>query len=110
MRGTLHLLLACIFLAQGAPVLDIHVFGDCELSLVDTQITDQGDGDGFADTNETLQIGISLEPICQLDSVDEGLRDCVAWLSTESPAVDCMRRPEILIGDIPGSGRSVTKI
>ena len=57
-----------LVVAQGAPILDFHAFGDCNLSLVDTQITDQGDGDGFADTNETLQIGISLVPICECAS------------------------------------------
>ena len=101
-------MLAWIAFAQGAPVLELATHAACQLSLVDTQIIDNGDGDGFADTNETLQIGISLLPTCQVDSIDVGLRSCVAWISTESPAVDCMRRSEIDVGNIPGSGPAVT--
>ena len=87
-------LLAGIVFAHGMSVLSVHADDTCTPFLVDTTITDHGDGDGFADTHETLQIGISIQPHCT-EPDGEGLSDCVAWLSTESPAIDCMRRREI---------------
>jgi hypothetical protein len=96
-------LLLWFVLASGALVAEAGDEFRCFLQLVETHITDNGDGDGLADTNETLQIGMSLEPRCA-----GGLSNCVARISTESPAIECMRRTEILIGDLPESGPAVT--
>jgi len=97
------LLLVWTLLAPAAPDAQAGDEFYCFLQLVETHITDNGDGDGFADTNETLQIGMTLEPRCA-----GGLSNCIARISTESPAIDCMRRPEILIGDLPATGPAVT--
>ncbi|RLE20561.1 MAG: hypothetical protein DRJ50_10550, partial [Actinobacteria bacterium] len=97
--------MAWIVFAQGVPLFEISAIGDCRVSLLGTQITDNGDGDGIADTNETLQIGISLQPACWFGG---SLNACVAWISTESPAIECMRRSEIPLGNLPGYGPPVT--
>jgi hypothetical protein len=71
----------------------------CDVMLVNTQIADNGDGDGFADTNETLQIALTVEARhCETPP-----SHCVARLSTESPAVDCMPRAEAFIGTLPAT-------
>ncbi|RLE25912.1 MAG: hypothetical protein DRJ50_02000 [Actinobacteria bacterium] len=98
-----------MLLLTGATAPAVLAQDYCTLLLVGTEITDAGDGDGFADTNETLQIGISLQPRCS-DPATEGLSDCVAWLSTESPAIDCLRKMEILVGDLPTPGPAVTPV
>jgi hypothetical protein len=96
-------LLIWIALAPGASVSLAALGDDCAFSLVNTQITDNGDGDGFADTNETIEIGLSLELHCT-----GVVSDCVAKLSTEDPAIECIRRSEILLGDFPGIGPAIT--
>jgi hypothetical protein len=93
--------LVWIVLVASAPNLQADGW-PCALYLVETHITDNGDGDGFADTNETLWIGISVVPSC-----DEDLHGCVARIQTDSPAIDCMRRPEIYLGDFPMAGPAV---
>ena len=82
-----------------APVCEVNAEEGCSVSVAVRQVTDNGDGDGIADTNETLQIGIKLHPHCP--SSAERPNDCVAWLSTESPAIECIRKGEILIGGFP---------
>jgi len=59
MRWAMRLFLAFLVLTQGARVFEVNAVV-CGLNLVGTHITDNGDGDGIADTNETLQIGVSL--------------------------------------------------
>ena len=104
MRASFIASLVGLVLAHGAAQFQVKAADLSRLSLVGTHITDNGDGDGIADSNETVQIGISVQ------SHGGTLRDCVAWLSTESPAVDCMRKSEILIGDVSGSGPAVTPV
>jgi hypothetical protein len=78
--------------------------GRCEVIFANTQITDNGDGDGFADTNETLRIRLTLETRnCATPPAH-----CVARLYTESSAIDCMPRAEISLGNLPVSGPPVT--
>lgn len=72
-------------------------------TFVDTTITDNGDG--FADTNETIEIGITVAGRFPWEAEQH---DCVARLSTASTAVDCVPRAEIFIGDLPASGQPVT--
>jgi len=70
----------------------------CDLIITETHITDNGDGDGFADTNETLRIGFTVESRCAF-----GPKNCVARLQTDSPAVDCSRRQEFLVRNLPST-------
>jgi hypothetical protein len=100
---TVSLLLTLCVSASVAPGAEIGDGSGCFLELVGTQITDNGDGDGFADTHETLEIGISVEPHCA-----GGVNGCVAQISTESPAIDCMRNSEIWLLEFPETGPAMT--
>ena len=97
-------MMAWIGLAQWVPVFEFDARATCIPRLVGTHVTDNGDGDGIADTNETLRIGITVQSQCS----GGALRNCMAWLSTESPAIDCMRNVELVVGHLPGFGGVVT--
>ena len=65
------------------------------VAIVSTELADNGDGDGFADTNETVQLRLVLRNTTSLD-----LHDVVLRLSTGSPLVACIGRPLIVVGDL----------
>lgn len=62
MQNLLSLMLVLMMLLPAAPALAANE--PCHVTLVGTRILDNGDGDGFADTDETLRIAVTLEPLC----------------------------------------------
>lgn len=68
----------------------------CDLAITSTTFSDNGDGDLFADTDETVEVGIAVRNSCGID-----LTDCTARVSSNSPYVECIQKPEIVLGDIP---------
>lgn len=104
-RVCLFVLIAFVVAALSAePARSCEEYTYGSVRLLNTQITDNGDGDGFADTNETIEISITVESHFS----DELMSDCLARLSSVSPAVDCIIQSEILIGDLLPSGPPVT--
>jgi hypothetical protein len=55
-----------------------------------------GDGDGFADTHETVELRIGVT-----NSTGVALENVVARLSTNDPKIECILVPEAFVGDIP---------
>ncbi len=56
----------------------------------------KGDGDGFADTNETVNMYITVS-----NKTGKDLTNLVARLSTNSPNVDCVLQPSIVLPSLP---------
>ncbi len=67
----------------------------CEVGISDVTFTDNGDGDVFGDTNETLDVDLSFTNRCGSD-----LTNCIARLAGNSPEVDCITDGIIGVGDI----------
>ena len=68
----------------------------CEVVVVSTETTDNGDGDEFVDTEETAQMQVCLINNCGVD-----LHDCTGRLFSNSPNVDCILDSIIDVGDLP---------
>ena len=84
-----------VSIAGGAPLRADGV------AVVGTELSDNGDHDGFADTSET----VALWPTVQ-NTTAFALRDVVLRLSSESPEILCVSRPLVVIGDLaPGQVR-----
>lgn len=112
MRWVLPLVLVWIIFAQGASVFEVDALEreHCSLSLVGTQVTVNGDGDGIADTNQTLQPGISLrvQPIwygsarCHATQTDR-------WRRHREPSAHHTNTPSVRgkgpCGETPVEGR-----
>jgi hypothetical protein len=75
---------------------------DCDLSITSTTLSDNGDGDGFADTDEIVDLDFTLRNHCGIE-----LNDCSAQLSTDSEWIECVRKPQVLLGDLPAGGVEV---
>ncbi len=66
------------------------------------EITDNGDGDGFPDTNETIRLTIRVR-----NSGSTDVHAVSAGLTSSSPYIDCILDRDSLVGDIPaGQTRS----
>jgi hypothetical protein len=68
----------------------------CRVTVVDAEITDNGDGDEFADTEETVDMRI-----CVINNCRTELHDCTGRLFSNSPSVDCILDSTIHMGDLP---------
>ena len=68
----------------------------CDVSVVSTSYSDNGDGDEFADSDETVTLDFTVQNNCGV-----GLTDCVARLSTNSPAIECIQTSFVGLGDLP---------
>jgi len=66
------------------------------VAVVATELSDNGDDDGFADTFETVNLRPTVQNTTALD-----LEDVVLRLSTAAPEIDCISRPLVVIGDLP---------
>jgi hypothetical protein len=69
------------------------------LSVAGYRLTDNGDDDGFADTNETVDLYVTV-----VNQSGEALGGVVARLSTNSARVDCILQPVISIGSLDADG------
>ncbi len=68
----------------------------CAVNISGATFTDNGDGDDFGDTNETLDVDLSFSNACGSD-----LTNCIARLASNSPEVDCITDGTIVLGDLP---------
>jgi hypothetical protein len=65
------------------------------VTVVNTLLTDNGDNDGWADTNETVSMQISVSNKTGVD-----LTNVVARLATNDPNIDCVINAFAVVGDI----------
>jgi hypothetical protein len=70
----------------------------CDVALVSTSFTDNGDSDLFPDSQETIDLSFSVQNNCGFL-----LTNCVARLSTNSDTVECIKTGTVSLGNIPGS-------
>ena len=70
------------------------------VAIVGTELSDNGDDDGFADTLETVEMRPTVHNLTQVD-----LRNVVLRLSTTSPEIACISRPWIAVGDLAAGER-----
>jgi hypothetical protein len=77
------------------PVADVEVIG--------TLLTDNVDVDGFADTNETVDMRIRI-----LNNGNAPLENVVARLASNDPKIDCIISPTIDIGTLPPESDTTT--
>ena len=65
------------------------------LAITRVELSDNGDDDGFADTHETVSMRLQVE-----NTVGADLTGVTAWITTESPDIECITRSTIDIGDL----------
>lgn len=75
-----------------AAIAPLHAGG---VAIIDTVLTDNGDGDGFADTRETVQLAVTVQ-----NTSGVALTDVTARLSTREGQLVCITEPVIDIGDL----------
>ena len=68
----------------------------CDVSLVSTSYSDNGDGDEFADSDETVTLDFTVQNNCGV-----GLTNCAARLSTNNPAIECIQTSFVVLGGLP---------
>jgi hypothetical protein len=82
------LAVAAIALASGGS----HAGG---LALVETVVADNGDGDGFADTRETVELRLRMR-----NTSGAALQDVRLFLATDTPDRVCITTPLVDLGDL----------
>jgi len=92
-RRRFHGLLAGCLLASSLVISPSLADG---VAIVGTELSDNGDDDGFADTYETVGMRVRVRNTTGVDLHDVALR-----LSTVAPEVSCISRPLVYIGDLP---------
>lgn len=65
------------------------------VAIVGTELSDNGDDDGFADTYETVLLHLTIENTSGLD-----LRELTLRLSTDAAEITCISRPLLYVGDM----------
>jgi hypothetical protein len=101
--GLLALALAA---AEPLPVTAVSATGHMALksytiTLVGTAPAN-GDNDGFADADETIDLAVTL-----INKIGLDLDGVVAVLSTSSPTIECIGTSQVVIGNVP-AGATVT--
>jgi hypothetical protein len=66
---------------------------------------DNGDGDAFADTNETVNLTLRLR-----NTSAQTLTNVVATLATDSPHVECQAKAQASFGTIPAAGTATNSL
>jgi len=74
-----------------------------QVRVVDYELSDNGDDDGFADSNETVQVQLVVKNVSGYD-----LTGVVARLVSESSSLACVTRPLILIPSLAAGESLVT--
>jgi len=90
------LALAGVLLCQLVPALANH--GPPPpggVVVVDIALSDNGDGDGFADTNETVEMRLTVR-----NGTGDNLTTPIALLTTDDPKIECITVPMIEIGPL----------
>jgi hypothetical protein len=67
----------------------------CRVTVVGTQLTDNGDGDEYVDTNETADM-----QVCVINHCGFELHNCTGRLFSNCPEVDCILDSTIDMGDL----------
>jgi len=80
-----------LILAAGLIVLALPVSAD-GVAIIGTELYDNGDGDGYADTYETVSLRVTVQNTTELD-----LQDVVLRLS---PEIACISRPLVYLGSL----------
>ena len=65
------------------------------VAIIGTELSDNGDGDGYADTYETVSLRVTVQNTTELD-----LQDVVLRLSSTSPEIACISRPLVYLGSL----------
>jgi hypothetical protein len=76
----------------------IFLGATCEVVVAYPVIVDNGDGDVFADTEETVDMGL-----CYLNNCGIDLHNCVGAVFSSSPYVECIVVSTLDMGDIEDS-------
>jgi hypothetical protein len=79
------------------------VLGLGNIQVIATLLTDNGDNDGFADTNETVNMRLRI-----VNKTDVNLNNLAARLSTNDPKIDCILDSFIFVGPLGGGAETVT--
>jgi len=66
-------------------------------------ISDNGDGDGIADTKETIELTLELRNISGV-----GLTGVIVRLAADSPLIACVGRPAVYLGDLSAGETKTT--
>jgi hypothetical protein len=74
----------------------------CEVTVVDAPFTDNGDGDLYVDTEETVDM-----QVCVINNCGRDLHNCTGRLFTNSSEVDCILDSTIDMGDLADSDEIV---
>ena len=72
MRRVLLPTLVSLALVSGLPATVATAEAPCHLTPPGVRIADLGDGDGFADTHETLEVEITAQAICNGTTPGDG--------------------------------------
>ena len=73
------------------------------VAIVATDVADNGDGDGFADTNETIELRLQLQ-----NTSGHSLSGIALQLSTDSPYVACVSTPGVSVGTLAAGATAWT--
>jgi hypothetical protein len=73
------------------------------IAVLGTILSDNGDGDAFADTNETVDMQIKIQ-----NKGTANLTGLSARLSSNDPKIDCILQAFVNIGDLAGRAEHVT--
>ena len=74
-----------------------------DIKLIGSILSDNGDDDGFADTNETVNMVIRIQ-----NKGTQNLTGLGARLSTNDPKIDCILQAFVDIGDLAARAETVT--
>jgi hypothetical protein len=74
----------------------------CEVTVVETPFVDNGDGDLFVDTEETVDM-----QVCIINNCGRDLHNCSGRLFSNDPEVDCILDSTIDMGDLADSNEIV---
>lgn len=75
------------------------------VAVTQVLLTDNGDQDAWADTNETIDMRITVRNNTTVD-----LNNVVARLATSDPRIDCVLSPEISIGTLPADNQQTANV
>ena len=81
----------------------VIVRGAADIRLVWTELSDNGDHDGFADSNETVALRLGL-----LNTGDVDLSNVTGRITTDDTKIDCVLQATIYVGDLAAGEERVT--
>ncbi|MCP3982299.1 MAG: right-handed parallel beta-helix repeat-containing protein [bacterium] len=74
-----------------------------QITIAGHVLSDNGDDDGFADTNETVTMRLVVR-----NTGSQDLTGVIARMTTEDPTRVCVTAPQIVIGDLDGGEQRLT--